>query len=127
LERVREFNFPGIFGVFDTQESLLPVRFSSSVPPVESHSAQTVPVKIQDIQLKDGRSIIVDGRKIEIPFGTKEKISVKAIKKLAGSYPGSLILQERNGEAVRLRDDDVIELPKHGNVELKVVPSFRTE
>ena len=128
LERdVKEFN---IFDLLkETEQSYLPVKYSGSGNlPAKRGSVAQLPVRIQDIELKSDRSIVIDGNRIEIPMGAKSHLTVGALKKLAGSYRGSLILERKGKSSVLLEDDDIIEIPKSGEkLELTVVPSFKTE
>jgi len=81
-----------------------------------------------DITLKSGRIMHVDGRKVELPYGVKDKITVRALKELAKGYAGSIILAQRGNNWVRLRDHEAVEIPKAGErLELKSLPSFRVE
>lgn len=119
-----------VFELFELEETNhLPAK-PAAFPDVPARRAprKPFPVRIQDIELRDGRSIIVDGKKVEIPFGVQKRLTVGAVKKLAGSYSGSLMLEKKGNSSVRLRDDEIIELPGPGEkVEWKIVPSFKTE
>jgi hypothetical protein len=86
------------------------------------------PVRVMDITLKSSRSMLVDGRRLELPYGVKDKITVRALKALAKGYAGSIILAQKGNEWVRLRDHEAIDIPKAGErLELKSLPSFRVE
>jgi hypothetical protein len=47
---------------------------------------------------------------------------------LVACYIGSIVaVRKENGSWVRVRDNDMIDLPKNSRTEVKVLPSFRTE
>ena len=63
-----------VFELFEPGEkNPLPVKPAAFTNvPARRASRNPFPVRIQDIELKDDRSIIVDGEKIELPVGVKE-------------------------------------------------------
>lgn len=105
-----------------------PALFANSLPVLAERRRPLAPVRIMDITLKSGRTMLVDGRRLELPYGVKDKITVRALKELAKGYAGSIILAMRGNQWVRLRDHEAVEIPKAGErLELKSLPSFRVE
>jgi len=85
-------------------------------------------VGILDIKLMSGPVVLVDGNRIEIPFGARKRITVRALKELAKAYVGSVIMAKRGSSYVRMTDSEVIEIPEAGGqFEIKSLPSFQTE
>jgi len=85
-------------------------------------------VGILDIKLKSGPVVLVNGNRIEIPYGAKKRITVRALKELAKAYIGSVIMAKKGSAYVRMTDLEVIEIPEAGGqVEIKSLPSFQTE
>jgi len=122
------FNIFGLLWSKETTFLHVPLNLSQSPGlPTFHTSSKRFPVRILDLELKDDRSILVDGKHVEIPAGTKEKITVGALKVLAGSYTGSLMLEKKGKGSVRLKDEEIIELPNNGSIELTIIPSFKTE
>lgn len=107
----------------------LPAVMTGSLPSLgEGKGRQPAPVRTLDIVLKGNREVNVDGRAVAIPFGTKKKITVRALKKLAKGYLGSIVLARRGNSWVRLRDDEAVEIPEAGGrLEMKSLPSFQLE
>ncbi len=112
-----------VFELFRQQEkSRFPVKVN--VLPQRRFS----PPRIQDIELKDGRSVLFNGSKKPVPIGTKAKITGKALKVVAGCYLGSVIAVKKGNDVwLRIKDSDVIDMPKDSKAEVKVLPSFKTE
>jgi len=105
-----------------------PALFANSLPALAERRRLPAPVRVMDITLKSGRTILVDGRRLELPYGVKDKITVRALKAFAKGYAGSIILAMRGNQWVRLRDHEAVEIPKAGErLELKSLPSFRVE
>jgi hypothetical protein len=106
----------------EQDQSLLPVKLTT-LP-----KKRFTPPRIQNIELADGRSVLFNGKKMEVPYGVKKRVSGKAIKVLVACYIGSIVaVRKGNGSWVRVRDNDMIDLPKNSRTEVKVLPSFRTE
>lgn len=96
--------------------------------PLVPRKAGLFAVGILDIRLKSGPIVLVDGNRLEIPFGTRKRITVRALKELAKAYIGSVIMARRGSSYVRMTDSEVIEIPEAGGqVEIKSLPSFQTE
>jgi len=105
-----------------------PALFAKPLLVLAERRLPPAPVRVMDITLQSGRSMLVDGRRLELPYGVKDKITVRALKALAKGYAGSIILAQRGNQWVRLRDDEAVEIPKAGERrELKSLPSFQVE
>jgi hypothetical protein len=91
-----------------------------------SASRTSFPVTVFDITLKK-RTILVNDIVVEIPLGARSRLTVRAIKKLSHAYTGAVVLASTPKGWVRLRDSDVVEIPRDGHLSLKSVPSFRLE
>lgn len=106
-----------------------PSVFPQGLPALAGRkNGKPVPVGILSIELRSGPVISVDGNKVEIPYGIRKRITVRALKKLGKAYLGSVLMVQRRNSWVRLRDHEAIEVPKSGDdVKIKSMPSFRTE
>jgi len=94
----------------------------------EKGLTQPAPVGILDIRIGSDRRLVVDGRSVEIPRGVKRWIPVRALKKLAKAYVGSVLMARRDQSWVRLKEHELVEIPGPGRqAEMKVLPNFRVE
>jgi len=106
-----------------------PVVFRAQLPAcAERRELKPFPVRIMDITLKSGREFYVEGIRHELPYGVKNRITVRAFKELVKGYAGSIVLVRKGNSYVRLRDSEAIEIPEAGKeLEIKSMPSFRLE
>jgi len=106
-----------------------PAVFRAQLPArAEKKELKPFPVRIMDITLKSGREFYVDGKRHELPYGARNRITVRAFKKLVKGYEGSIVLVRKGNSYVRLRDSEAIEIPEAGEeLEIKSMPSFRLE
>ena len=110
----------------------MPPAFAGSLPALigGAEKGLTMPaaVGILDICIGSDRRLVVDGRPIAIPRGVKRWIPVRALKKLANAYLGSVLMARRDQSWVRLKDHELVEIPENGErAELRSLPSFQTE
>jgi hypothetical protein len=127
---LRESGNPKKFPVTVTAcSTAVPSAFASAFPSLAGKSLmRPAPVGILDIRLRSDRKVVVNGRQVEIPYGAKKFITVKALKKLAKAYAGSVMVIRRGNSWLRLRDYEPVAIPENGKqAELKSLPSFRLE
>jgi hypothetical protein len=78
--------------------------------PVVARDVPRKPMIRLQLRLTDGRRIHVNGRSVSVPKGVGPRVTVAAIREMAGIYRGHTVYLGSNGSAVRIRDKDVIEL-----------------
>jgi hypothetical protein len=110
----------------------MPSAFARNLPALtgsaEKSLTRPAPVGILDIRIGSDRRLVVDGRPIAIPRGVKRWIPVRALKKLANAYLGSVLMARRGQSWLRLKDSELVEIPENGErAELRSLPSFQTE
>lgn len=130
---LRERENPKKFPVTVTAcSNAAPSALASAFPALAGRAEKSLmrpaPVGILDLRLTSERKMVVNGRQVEIPYGAKKFITVKALKKLAKAYVGSVMVMRRGNSWVRLRDHEPVAIPENGRqAELKSLPSFRLE
>ncbi|MFB0562983.1 MAG: hypothetical protein ACETWM_17430 [Candidatus Lokiarchaeia archaeon] len=115
---------PDLLELFDSSlqnEELKPV-------PVDKAG---LPSLVEALPVKRERSLVVNGKEVDIPTEVKRRMTVAALKVLAEIYRGLAVFIETGNGWQRLRDSDVIDIEAKPAFQAKEVvpenrPKFRT-
>lgn len=124
-ERKRPGGFPVAIAACASE---MPAVLGKGLPVLAERKGELpAPVRVMNVTLTSGKEFFVDGVRHELPLGVKNRITVRAFKRIAKAYAGGMVLVRKGSGYVRLRDHETIEIPENGNLDVKALPSFRLE
>lgn len=62
------------------------------------------------LSLRDGRTVTVNGREVQVPHGIAQTVTAGAIKALAGIYRGMILFMAEGDRWRRLQDTEAVDL-----------------
>lgn len=115
---------PDLLELFDSS----PPNEELKLVPVEKSG---LPSLIEALPVKRERSLVVNGKEVDIPPEVKRRMTVAALKVMAEIYRGLAVFIETGNGWQRLRDSDVIDIEAKPAFQAKEVapenrPKFRT-
>lgn len=98
--------------------------------PVPAAGARPLAARVRtgttELNLSDGRALVVDGAQVDMPAGTGRRVTGNGIKAAAGVYRGRVLFKQLGTEWQRIGDNAEVELAGDEEFKTEPKPQFRS-